>query len=168
MVLPPACVRLLSRNFSKMHCFRISESATPEPGEGEDSVDASAPAGPGRELVVPESSKQTLKIFDGNDSVLRNHSRAITVPRQARNQEVLEAALRAYYITEDPQHFQLQALPQPAQAGDLGALGRFWSGGTVEEEGSRGPGARDGAEAWIIRARPRTQEVLKIYPAWLK
>lgn len=168
MVLPPACVRLLSRNFSKMHCFRISESTTPEPGEGEDSVDASAPAGPGRELVVPESSKQTLKIFDGNDSVLRNHSRAITVPRQARNQEVLEAALRAYYITEDPQHFQLQALPQPAQAGDLGALGRFWSGGTVEEEGSRGPGARDGAEAWIIRARPRTQEVLKIYPAWLK
>lgn len=84
-------------------------------------MDASAPAGPGRELVVPESSKcplagpstpshpltpscpplhgsappslwpgkQTLKIFDGNDSVLRNHSRAITVPRQARNQEVL-------------------------------------------------------------------------------
>lgn len=38
----------------------------------------------------------------------------------------------------------------------------------MEEEGSRGPGARDGAEAWIIRARPRTQEVLKIYPAWLK
>lgn len=33
MVLPPACVRLLSRNFSKMHCFRISESAVPEPGE---------------------------------------------------------------------------------------------------------------------------------------
>lgn len=33
MVLPPACVRLLSRNFSKMHCFRISESTAPEPGE---------------------------------------------------------------------------------------------------------------------------------------
>lgn len=30
MILPPACVRLLSRNFSKMHCFRISES---EPGK---------------------------------------------------------------------------------------------------------------------------------------
>ncbi|XP_025777366.1 diacylglycerol kinase theta [Puma concolor] len=29
MVLPPACVRLLSRNFSKMHCFRISETFTP-------------------------------------------------------------------------------------------------------------------------------------------
>lgn len=33
MILPPACVRLLSRNFSKMHCFRISESVVPEPGE---------------------------------------------------------------------------------------------------------------------------------------
>lgn len=33
LVLPPACVRLLSRNFSKMHCFRVSESAAPEPGE---------------------------------------------------------------------------------------------------------------------------------------
>lgn len=33
LILPPACVRLLSRNFSKMHCFRISESVTPEPGE---------------------------------------------------------------------------------------------------------------------------------------
>lgn len=33
MVLPPACVRLLSRNFSKMHCFRISENSAPETGE---------------------------------------------------------------------------------------------------------------------------------------
>ncbi|XP_022410610.1 diacylglycerol kinase theta isoform X4 [Delphinapterus leucas] len=174
MVLPPACVRLLSRNFSKMHCFRISESTAPEPGEGEDSVDGSAPAGPGREVMALESSKQTLKIFDGNDAVQRNHFRAITVPRLAKSQEVLEVALRAYYITEDPQGFQLQALPAPALAGNTGASGKAWSGGTTEEEGSRGPGARDAPsitrvpEAWIIRALPRTQEVLKIYPAWLK
>ncbi|XP_007467966.1 PREDICTED: diacylglycerol kinase theta [Lipotes vexillifer] len=174
MVLPPACVRLLSRNFSKMHCFRISESTAPEPGEGEDSVDGSAPAGAGREVMALESSKQTLKIFDGNDAVQRNHFRAITVPRLAKSQEVLEVALRAYYITEDPQGFQLQALPAPALAGDTGASGKAWSGGATEEEGSRGPGARDAPsitrvpEAWIIRALPRTQEVLKIYPAWLK
>ncbi|XP_054942257.1 diacylglycerol kinase theta isoform X3 [Physeter macrocephalus] len=174
MVLPPACVRLLSRNFSKMHCFRISESTAPEPGEGDDSVDGSAPAGPGREVMALESSKQTLKIFDGNDAVQRNHFRAITVPRLAKSQEVLEVALRAYYITEDPQGFQLQALPAPALVGDTGASGKVWSGGTTEEEGSRGPGARDVPsivripEAWIIRALPRSQEVLKIYPAWLK
>ncbi|XP_057560862.1 diacylglycerol kinase theta isoform X3 [Hippopotamus amphibius kiboko] len=177
MLLPPACVRLLSRNFSKMHCFRISESAAPEPGEGDDSMDGSGLAGPGREVVAPESSKQTLKVFDGNDAVQRNHFRAITVPRLARSQEVLEAALRAYYITEDPQGFQLQALPPAAQAGDPGAPGKVWSGGATEEEeeeGSSGQGARDGPciprapEAWIIRALPRAREVLKIYPAWLK
>ncbi|MBV99768.1 Diacylglycerol kinase theta, partial [Eschrichtius robustus] len=174
MVLPPACVRLLSRNFSKMHCFRISESTAPEPGEGDDSVDGSTPAGPGREVMALESSKQTLKIFDGNDAVQRNYFRAITVSRLAKSQEVLEAALRAYYITEDPQGFQLQALPAPALAGDTGASGKVWSGGTTQEEGSRGPGARDVPsairipEAWIICALPRTQEVLKIYPAWLK
>ncbi|XP_064345158.1 diacylglycerol kinase theta isoform X3 [Camelus dromedarius] len=170
MVLPPACVRLLSRNFSKMHCFRISESAAPEPGDGDDGVDGSAPAGPGKEVAAPESSKQTLKIFDGNDTVQRNHFRVISVPRLARSQEVLEAALRAYYITEDPQAFQLQALPPPTQAGDADteALGKVWSGGTAEDEGSRGPGSRDVPEAWVIRALPRTQEVLKIYPAWLK
>lgn len=35
MVLPPSCVRLLSRNFSKMHCFRIPEAMTLELGETE-------------------------------------------------------------------------------------------------------------------------------------
>ncbi|ELR60812.1 Diacylglycerol kinase theta, partial [Bos mutus] len=161
LVLPPACVRLLSRNFSKMHCFRIPESAAPEPGEwgGGEGV----PAGPGREVGTPESGKQTLKIFDGSDAMQRNHFRAVTVPRLARSQEVLEAALRAYYISEDPQGFQLQALPTPVQLGDTAAAGRVWSAGPAEEEGGRAA-----PEAWVLRALPRTQEILKIYPAWLK
>ncbi|KAF5913809.1 hypothetical protein HPG69_014833, partial [Diceros bicornis minor] len=169
LVLPPACVRLLSRNFGKTHCFRIAEGAAPEPGEGDDGVDAGAPAGPGREALAPESGKQTLKVFDGNDAVQRNHFRVITVPRLARSEELLEAALRAYYIMEDPRDFELQVFPPPAQAGNPGARGKARSGGTAEEEGGRGSGSREAApEAWIIRARPRTQEVLKIYPAWLK
>ncbi|XP_049486080.1 diacylglycerol kinase theta [Panthera uncia] len=169
MVLPPACVRLLSRNFSKMHCFRISESPAPEPGEGDGGADGSSPASLGREVLPPESSKQTLKVFDGNDALQRNHFRVITVPRLARSEEVLEAALRAYYVTEDPRDFELQALPQAVHAADTGARGRPWSGGVAEEEGGRGPGAREAVpEACIIRALPRTQEVLKIYPAWLK
>ncbi|XP_073094008.1 diacylglycerol kinase theta isoform X3 [Manis javanica] len=169
MVLPPACVRLLSRNFSKMHCFRIPESAAPEPGEGDDGPDASAPAGPGREALGPESGKQTLKIFDGNDSLQRNHFRVVTVPRPARSEEVLEAALRAYYIMEDPCNFELQVPPASGQAGGTGAQGKAWSGGTAEEEGGRGAGSCEAMpEAWIIRAVSHTQEVLKIYPAWLK
>ncbi|XP_032712720.1 diacylglycerol kinase theta [Lontra canadensis] len=169
MVLPPACVRLLSRNFSKMHCFRISESTAPEQGEGDDGADGSAPAGLGREVLAPESSKQTLKIFDGNDALQRNHFRVISVPRQARSQEMLEAALRAYYVMEDPCDFELQALPPSVPTVDMGTRGRTRAGGSAEEEGSRGPGSREAApEAWILRALPHTQEDLKIYPAWLK
>ncbi|KAM5283692.1 diacylglycerol kinase theta isoform 1-T1 [Hipposideros larvatus] len=170
MILPPACVRLLSRNFSKMHCFRVSELTAPEPGEGDDSVDGSTPAaGFAKDVVASESSKQTLKIFDGSDAVQRNHFRVISVPRLARSEEVLEAALRAFYITEDTRDFELQALPSPVQAGDPGGLGKAPSGGTLEEEGSRGPGSREPTpEAWIIRALPRPEEVLKVYPAWLK
>ncbi|XP_074176076.1 diacylglycerol kinase theta isoform X3 [Rhinolophus sinicus] len=167
MILPPACVRLLSRNFSKMHCFRISES---EPGEGDDCVDGSAlAAGPAKDVLASESSKQTLKIFDGSDAVQRNHFRVISVPRLARSEEVLEAALRAFYITEDPRDFELQALPSSVQTGDTGGQRKARSGGTLEAEGSRGPGAQEASpEAWTIRALPRPEEVLKIYPAWLK
>ncbi|XP_045384253.1 diacylglycerol kinase theta isoform X1 [Lemur catta] len=169
LVLPPACVRLLSRNFSKMHCFRIAETVALEPGEGDDSVDGGAATGPGRETLAPaESSKQTLKIFDGDDSVRRNQFRVITVPRQARSEEVLEAALRAYYIPEDPGNLELHALP--LQAGDAWARAKAGSAGiSEEEEGSRGPGSCEASpEAWVIRALPRAQEVLKIYPGWLK
>lgn len=82
MVLPPSCVRLLSRNFSKMHCFRIPEAMTLELGEtekwdrdvpwlgqvlstrvlsagdGDDGLDGSAATGVGREMpTATESSK---------------------------------------------------------------------------------------------------------------
>ncbi|XP_045690128.1 diacylglycerol kinase theta [Phyllostomus hastatus] len=173
MVLPPACVRLLSRNFSKMHCFRISESAVPEHGEGDPAADGSAPACPGREVPPQESrpDKQTLRIFDGSDAVHRGQFRVISVPRLAGSEEVLEAALRAYYITEDPGDFELQALPAALRSGDPGARGQAQSGGAAEAEGSRGPGPPESvpvAEARIIRALPRTQDFLKVYPAWLK
>ncbi|XP_004617498.2 diacylglycerol kinase theta [Sorex araneus] len=139
LILPPTCVRLLSRNFSKMHCFRICEPLV-EPGDWEENEDSSA--SPGREGLAPESGKQILRVFDGNDAVQRNHFRLIVVPRQARSEEVLEVALRAYYLPEDPENLELQALPA-ATPGEM-------------------------PTAWILRARPRTQEVLKIYPAWLQ
>ncbi|XP_062964684.1 diacylglycerol kinase theta isoform X2 [Cynocephalus volans] len=165
LLLPPACVRLLSRNFSKTQCFRIAEAAGPEQGDGDDGTDGTAAAGPGREApAAAESGKQTLKIFDGDDAVRRNQCRLITVPRLARSEEVLEAALRAFYIGEDPHDLELQALPLPSQAGDSRARGE-----ASAEEGSGGPGSCEATpEAWVIRALPRDQEVLKIYPGWLK
>ncbi|KAI6056236.1 diacylglycerol kinase theta isoform X1 [Marmota monax] len=170
MVLPPSCVRLLSRNFSKMHCFRIAEAVVPEPGDRDDGADGIATGVLGREaLVAPESGKQTLKIFDGNDAIRRNQFRLVTVPRLARSQEVLEVALRAYCVIEDARDFELQALPLPSLSGDTQALGKTGLSGPVEEEGSRVSGPQESMpEAWVIRSLPRTQEVLKIYPAWLK
>ncbi|RXM98571.1 Diacylglycerol kinase theta [Acipenser ruthenus] len=92
MILPPNCVRVTAQNFSKMLCFRISESSQKEPG------------------------KQTLKIFDGNDAVKRNQFRTISVPRIVKNEQVVklsilagqEAALRIYYIPNEPQDYELQ------------------------------------------------------------
>ncbi|XP_028638236.1 diacylglycerol kinase theta isoform X2 [Grammomys surdaster] len=167
MVLPPSCVRLLSRNFSKMHCFRIPETMVLELGDGDDGLDGSAAIGTGREvLTATESTKQTLKIFDGNDSMRKNQFRLVTVSRLAHHEEVMEAALRAYYISEDPKDFQLQALPLTILSGNAQALGKA---GTTEEEANKGSGPRDSVpEAWVIRSLPRTQEILKIYPGWLR
>lgn len=79
-----------------------------------------------------------------------------------------EVALRAYYISEDSRDFELQALPLPSLSGDAQALGKGGHGGPVEE-GSRASGPQEPMpEAWVIRSLPRTQEVLKIYPGWLK
>ncbi|KAM5271479.1 diacylglycerol kinase theta [Ctenodactylus gundi] len=162
LLLPPACVRLRSRNFSKAHCFRIPENAV-ELGDWDDSTDGGIPVGLGREAAGPESGKLILKIFDGNDAIRRNHFRLVTVSRLAKTEEVLEAALRAYYVSEDPQNFELQALPLPLSAGDAQSLE------PAEEESGRYPGPHEFTpEAWVIRALPRTQEVLKIYPGWLK
>nr|XP_004656191.2 diacylglycerol kinase theta isoform X1 [Jaculus jaculus] len=170
MILPPACVRLLSRNFSKMHCFRIPETITLELGDGDEGLDGSATTGAGREvLAATESSKQILKVFDGNDSMRKNQFRLVTVSRLARNEEVLEAALRAYHVSEDPRDFELQALPLSSIAGDAQALGKAGNGGTTDEETNRSSGPRDSMpEAWVIRSLPRAQEILKIYPGWLK
>lgn len=77
-----------------------------------------------------------------------------------------EAALRAYYISEDPKDFQLQALPLTLLSGNAQALGKA---GTTEEEASKDSGPGDSVpEAWVIRSLPHTQEILKIYPGWLK
>ncbi|XP_010343465.3 diacylglycerol kinase theta isoform X2 [Saimiri boliviensis] len=166
LVLPPACVRLLPGGFSKTQSFRIAEAA--EPGEGGDGADGSAAAGPGRETpVAPESGKKTMKIFDGDDAVRRSQFRLITVPRLASAEEVLEAALRAHHIPEDPGHLELRPLPPSSQACDAWAGGKAESA-VISEEG-RSPGSGEATpEAWVIRALPRTQEVLKIYPGWLK
>ncbi|XP_007056908.3 LOW QUALITY PROTEIN: diacylglycerol kinase theta [Chelonia mydas] len=159
MILPPICVCLVSRNFSKMHCFRISESLQTEPDEDED-VDGLTQGS----VISTDSSKQTLKIFDGNDAVKRNQFRLISVPRIAKSEEVVEAALRAYYVNDDQQHYELQTFSQQTLFSD-----DIINRNDATEETNPGPVFREAVpEAWIIRAKSKDHEIIRIYPGWLK
>ncbi|CAB1423843.1 unnamed protein product [Pleuronectes platessa] len=106
MLLHPACVQLDSRNFSKMHCYRITESCSPELDNSDD-VDPPAVASKDVQPAAAESGKQFLKVFDGDDAVKRSYFRLVSIFRATRNEEVVEAALRAFYLPDDPQDFEL-------------------------------------------------------------
>ncbi|XP_031698161.1 diacylglycerol kinase theta-like isoform X2 [Anarrhichthys ocellatus] len=54
MMLHPACVRLDSRNFSKMHCYRVMESCSQDLDNSDD-VDQSAAAPKEGQPAAPES-----------------------------------------------------------------------------------------------------------------
>ncbi|XP_048469712.1 diacylglycerol kinase theta-like [Rhincodon typus] len=75
-----------------------------------------------------------------------------------------EAALRAYYIPDDPQEYELQTFTQDALYSD-DIINR--NGGSME---SKNLSVFRGTipEAWVLRAKPRDCEIVKIYPGWLK
>ncbi|XP_038555724.1 diacylglycerol kinase theta isoform X2 [Micropterus salmoides] len=158
MLLHPACVRLDSRNFSKMHCYRISESCSQDL-DNSDEIDASAAVSKDGQPAAPESGKQFLKVFDGDDAVKRGFYRLVSIIRATRNEEVVEAALRAFYLPDEPQDFELH---------EIGGVQRLHSDDILNRNG--GPDNRgslkDGGEAWQLRAKPRDSEVIKVYPGW--
>uniref|UniRef100_A0A8C7ICN9 Diacylglycerol kinase n=1 Tax=Oncorhynchus kisutch TaxID=8019 RepID=A0A8C7ICN9_ONCKI len=144
MLLHPACVRICSRNFSKMHCYRISESYQNELGK----------------KFVGRTEKQVLKVFDGDDAVKRSHFRLVSIPRITKNVEVVESALRAFYIPDDPLEYELKDNGQQS---------------LVDDDILNHNGTPDKAifkenvpEAWLLRAKPQETEVLSIYAGWLK
>ncbi|XP_019726948.1 diacylglycerol kinase theta [Hippocampus comes] len=150
MLLHPSCVRLQSRNFSKHHCFRITETGGHELDDC-DGVDTSALASKDGQPATPEHGKQFLKVYDGDDGLRRGHFRLVSIVRATRNQEVLEAALRAFYLPDDPQHFQLQ---------EVGGLERLHSDDVL----NRNSGSlKDGGDAWMLRAKRGNAEVIKVY-----
>ncbi|XP_069092678.1 diacylglycerol kinase theta [Pleurodeles waltl] len=162
MMLHPNCVRFYSRNFSKMHSFRITENLQTEPAEDDDDVDGLSQGSAKETQTSTDSSKQTLKIFDGDDAVKRSQFRLISVPRIAKHEEVVEAALRTYYIPDDQQDYELQTFCQQ----DLVSDDIINRNGATDD--SRCVFRETLPEAWIIRAKPKDPEVIKIYPGWLK
>ncbi|XP_073710597.1 diacylglycerol kinase theta [Misgurnus anguillicaudatus] len=163
MILHPSCVRMCSRNFSKMHCYRISENSQHGEMDTLDDVDTQSPttAKETQSTGSPDTGKQTLKVFDGDDAAKRNQFRLVAIPRIIKNEEVVEAALRAFYIPDEPQDYELQSYSQPGLFTD-DIINR---NGTTDNK----PVFKDNApEFSILRAKPRETEVLKIYPGWLR
>lgn len=163
MILHPSCVMMCSRNFSKMHCYRISETSQHGEMDTLDDVDTQSPT-TAKEIQStgsPDTGKQTLKVFDGDDAAKRNQFRLVAIPRIIKNEEVVEVALRAFYIPDEPQDYELQSYSQPGLFTD-DIINR---NGTTDNK----PVFKDNApEFSILRAKPRETEVLKIYPGWLK
>ncbi|XP_031442985.1 diacylglycerol kinase theta isoform X2 [Clupea harengus] len=161
MILHPGCVRICSRNFSKMHLFRICEDSQCEL-DNLDDVDSLTPVAAKDNQASQDTGKQTLKVFDGDDAVKRNQFRSVSIPRIIKNEEVVEAALRAFYLPDEPQDYELQVQGQPPALLTDDIINR---NGTPDDKSVFKDNAPD---AWLLRAKPRDSEVLKIYADWLK
>ncbi|XP_022532100.2 diacylglycerol kinase theta [Astyanax mexicanus] len=167
MILHPSSVRVCSRNFSKMHCYRISESSQQCELDNLDDVDVQTPAAAAavkenQPSGSSDTGKQTLKVFDGDDAVKRNQFRLVSIPRITKNEEVVEAALRAFYIPDEPQDYELQIHTQ--QQGLL-------TDDIINRNGTPDNKAvfKDSPpEAWLLRAKPQEAELLKICAGWLR
>ncbi|XP_075961446.1 diacylglycerol kinase theta [Anarhichas minor] len=155
MMLHPACVRLDSRNFSKMHCYRVMESCSQDLDNSDD-VDQSAAAPKEGQPAAPESGKQLLKVFDGDDAVKRAGFRLVSIMRATKNEEVVEAALRAFFLPDDSQDFELQ---------EVGGVQRLHSDDILNRNGGTDnrSSLKDGGDAWLLRAKPRDNEVIQVY-----
>ncbi|KAI4897515.1 hypothetical protein NFI96_015907 [Prochilodus magdalenae] len=164
MILHPSCVRVCSRNFSKMHCYRISETSQPCELDNLDDGDVQNPVAPKENQSSGSSDtagKQTLKVFDGDDAVKRNQFRLVSIPRITKNEEMVEAALRAFYIPDQPHGYELQIHAQQGLLTD-DIINR---NGTPDNKAM----FKDGQpEARLLRAKPQEAELLKIYAGWLK
>ncbi|XP_041799875.1 diacylglycerol kinase theta [Chelmon rostratus] len=160
MLLHPSCVRLESRNFSKMHCYRITESYSHDLDNSDD-VEPSAAVSKDGQPAALESGKQFLKVFDGDDAVKRGFFRLVSILRATRNEEVVEAALRTFYLPDEPEDYELH---------EIGGMQRLHSDDILNRNG--GPDNRsslkDGGDAWLLRAKPREAEVIKVYAGWLR
>ncbi|KAK5605301.1 hypothetical protein CRENBAI_014273 [Crenichthys baileyi] len=160
MLLHPTCVHLDSRNFSKMHCYRITESCNQDL-DNSDEADAPAAATKDVQPAAPESGKQFIKVFDGDDAVKRGFFRLVTSCRGTKNEEV-EVALRAFYLPDEPHHFELEEFNglQHQHSDD------FLNRNASSPDNRNSP--KDGGDARLLRAKPRHDDVIKVHAAWTR
>lgn len=66
-----------------------------------------------------------------------------------------EAALRAFYLPDQAQDYELH---------QIGGSQRLHSDEVLDRSGW----PKDGGEAWLLRARPRDADVIKVYAGWAR
>ncbi|XP_029283679.1 diacylglycerol kinase theta [Cottoperca gobio] len=156
MLLHPACVRLDSRNFSKMHCYRITESCSHDLDNSDDVEPSAAAACKDFQPAAADAGKQFIKVCDGDDAVKRGFFRLVSISRATRNEEVVEAALRAFYLPDEPQDYELQEVSGVQHLHSDDILNR--NGGPDNRSSPK-----DGGDAWLLRVKPRDAEVIKVH-----
>lgn len=149
MLLHPSCIRLQSRNFSKMHCYRITESCSQELDEVDSCTASSKEAQP----VAAELGKQFIKVFDGDDAMKRSFFRLISTSRATRSEEVVEASLGSFYLPGEPQDFELCELRGRQCLHSDDVLNR---NGSLDNR----------CNTWLLRAKPQQREVIKVHTGW--
>lgn len=72
--------------------------------------------------------------------------------------------MRAFYIPDDPQDYELQTLTQQTLVSD-DVINR---NGAIDDGKVSSVFKETTPEAWIIRAKPKEREVIKVYLGWMK
>ncbi|XP_076649823.1 diacylglycerol kinase theta isoform X11 [Halictus rubicundus] len=97
--------RSISEEFSSGDT-RYRDNGEPGPSGGH----SRDPRSPKEKEDKDRGDEEMIKVYDGNNSLSRRIFRVISVPRQSNTEQVLTAALRAFYITKDPNNFYLTDL----------------------------------------------------------
>ncbi|XP_076649820.1 diacylglycerol kinase theta isoform X9 [Halictus rubicundus] len=100
-----SCPRSISEEFSSGDT-RYRDNGEPGPSGGH----SRDPRSPKEKEDKDRGDEEMIKVYDGNNSLSRRIFRVISVPRQSNTEQVLTAALRAFYITKDPNNFYLTDL----------------------------------------------------------
>ncbi|XP_061409174.1 diacylglycerol kinase theta [Lethenteron reissneri] len=165
LVLPPNCVRLYGNLHLQETIAAEADGGGSQPG----------PLNKDSPVNTPETGKQKMKVFDGDEAARAGRYHTVSVPRISRTDDVVEAALREYFLPGNPTDYELRSLslgmlfsPEDSFLHGNGHLG--------DDPGTEGdPGNQQFVqvfrdtlpEAYVIRAKRSSSEVVKIYADWL-
>uniref|UniRef100_S4RP95 Diacylglycerol kinase n=1 Tax=Petromyzon marinus TaxID=7757 RepID=S4RP95_PETMA len=117
------------------------------------------------------TGKQKMKVFDGDEAARAGRYHTVSVPRISRTDDVVEAALREYFLPGNPTDYELRSLSlAPKRAVSMATV--TWATTRAQratpETSSLSRVFRDTLpEAYVIRAKRSSSEVVKIYADWL-